>query len=273
MESIRVSVGESMIEIERKGAHIRSLILGGIDVLMPAIDEVQTHGGCALLIPFANRVRNAEYEWEGKKFKLPKNNGKNSIHGLTRDIIWEQTASYGRIESTTYIENDGYPSTLDCRVIFELSSTSLAVKLLFRNSGKTSAPLSVGLHPYFRHKGRWDVVSPGVMKGLGTIDQYFPDGSLVDINPPRLSSMDERAYDNCFLVGSSVTLDTTDYALNIRTVGMDYFVVYNGKYSRAESVAVEPMTSAPDAFNNQIGLLTLDAGESLSCSAEFSLKK
>lgn len=42
----------------------------------------------------------------------------------------------------------------------------------------------------------------------------------------------------------------------------DYFVIYNGKYSRGESVAIEPMTSAPDTFNNGIGVITLKKGTS-----------
>lgn len=259
------------MEIDSHGAYLKTLSLSNREILMPSPDGNQTHGGCALLVPYANRVRNAAYSWKGKEYHLPKNDGANSIHGLTKDMNWESSVKGTEIELSTVIEDEGYPSILKCNVIYRLNDASLEVDMLFMNAGGEGVPLSVGMHPYFNHAGNWSIEPASTMKMLNYADSYFPDGTSKGINPPIISSEDQREYDNCFLVGSSVKLTAKDYEMKIATSNMDYFVVYNGKYANRQSVAVEPMTSAPDAFNNRIGLVTLEPSKTFSCSAKFSI--
>ncbi|MEM4777996.1 MAG: hypothetical protein QW062_00930 [Thermoplasmatales archaeon] len=135
------------------------------------------------------------------------------------------------------------------------------------------APLSIGLHPYFLHGGSWKVRQPSKVKKLNYIDTYFPDGTMTEINSEYLSSGNQREFDNCFLVGPSLSLETAHHIIDIQTENMNYFVIYNGKYSSGKSVAVEPMTSAPDAFNNGIGLITLKSNSKFTCSSTFYYRR
>jgi len=51
---------------------------------------------------------------------------------------------------------------------------------------------------------------------------------------------------------------------------MPFFVLYNGKYAEGKSIAIEPLTGAPDAFNNGIGLKIIDPLKSLN--TQFKIK-
>ena len=71
----------SRLVFDSIGAYIKSLSLSGVDILMETPDGEQTHGGAALLIPYANRVRNASYTWNGKEYHLPKTMGNTAYMG------------------------------------------------------------------------------------------------------------------------------------------------------------------------------------------------
>ncbi|MEM0139200.1 MAG: aldose 1-epimerase, partial [Ferroplasma sp.] len=86
---IIVKEGNSYAEFSSIGAYLIKLVLNGVEIIRKSNDGISTHGGAAVLIPFGNRIRNAEYTYNGKKYLLPKNDGKNSIHGLVRDINFD----------------------------------------------------------------------------------------------------------------------------------------------------------------------------------------
>ena len=47
---------------------------------------------------------------------------------------------------------------------------------------------------------------------------------------------------------------------------MPYIVIYNGEHAGNNAVAIEPMTGAPDAYHNGIGIISLDKGNEFKCS-------
>ena len=79
--------------ISQEGAYVTSLVLDGKPVLQGSLDHQKTHGGLSLLIPYADLVYGAKYEFEGVEYSLPRNAGYendlfNSIHGLINDKNW-----------------------------------------------------------------------------------------------------------------------------------------------------------------------------------------
>lgn len=273
MTILRVASGSSILELDSHGAYVKTLMLSGKEILMDSTDGVSTHGGCTLLIPYANRVRNASYRWRGKDYYLPKNNGQHSIHGFTRDMEWEvlSESASDTLSLRTEVEREDYPSKLECESCFRLSEKFLEISLSFLNSGSMDLPLSVGFHPYFLHDGYWKIEAPSEIKILNYGDSYFPDGTTSDFDSGLLTSTNPKELDNCFHVGSNLTLITKNYKIAVHNENMEYFVIYNGEYSRGSSVAIEPMTSAPDAFNNGIGLIKLSPNDKFSCSTRFTL--
>lgn len=263
-----------MAEINSTGAYVRNLVLDGRDILMPSGDGKDTHGGMAVMLPFANRIRNAEYVWEGKTYRLPRNNGIHSIHGLTRGVEWNIVHRGEDTVSLSYsLISGGYPGPLYLKASYELGGSEFKIAVEARNEGKINAPFMAGMHPYFTFDGTWTLESRRNLLMLNYRDRYFPDGTVESVKPESISSESGKTYDNTFIAGSPLILDSKGYRIRITTKEMPYLVIYNGEYSRGKSVALEPMTGAPDSFNNRIGLIAIPPGESFRCVANFQLEK
>ena len=175
---IEIESGRSRAGIDPVGAYLKSLVLDNREVLMESLDGKQTHGGMALLIPFANRVRNAEYSFDGIKYRLPNNDGRNSIHGLTRDVEWKKlhrNANSKEAELEYTLESKGYPSVMRILVKYGITENSLAVDFSAFNLGSRPVPLVIGTHPYFRINGNWQIHHSTEIKKLNYLDEYFPD--------------------------------------------------------------------------------------------------
>jgi len=259
MTNILLKSGESYAKIESLGAYLSELRLGTFDILKKSNDGVQTHGGCAILIPFANRIRNASYVWEGKEYNLDRDSDGNAIHGLCRNIDWnvEGINESSAILSCT-LANKGYPAKLLVRANFILLPMQLKITFTVKNIDEVSAPLVIGLHPYFLYSGEWNICGSGYVKRLNVVDDYFPDGTFSDIEIKELNSSTGAIIDSCFFMGPNRAIWLGDHTVQIEGDKFPYFQLYNGKYSEGKSVAFEPMTGAPDAFNNKIGLEVLE---------------
>ena len=262
--------GKSRAEITEKGAYVKSLKLSGSEILKPSEDGEQTHGGMAILLPFANRVRNAKYLWEGEEYYLPQNNGDHSIHGFTRDMKWDlKKAAENKVVGTLDMTNSGYPVDLRLKVTFLISAHAFTTSIEAINMGKVTAPFVAGMHPYFNFNGSWHLESFQNLLRLNYESEYFPDGSLTPVKPKCLNSETGITFDNTYITNSIPTLVAGDRKIRIETSNMPYLVLYNGKYAGKISVAAEPMSGAPDAYNNGIGLATIQPGDSFQCSATF----
>ncbi len=273
-DSITINYGNSEAEIDPTGSYVKRLILNGEEILKPSADDVQTHGGMALLLPFANRVRNATYRWAGTTYNLPRNNGQNSIHGLTRDQLWGIShRGSDAVSMTCKLDSEGYPVPLFLKVTYRIEQRRFSTEIFASNEGTTSAPFLAGLHPYFKTENTWKLSGYRHYLELNYKDSYFPDGTFSAASPDSIGSHSKRIYDNAFIAEGPVLLHTGKSAIRITNSDMPYLVIYNGEYSEGKSVALEPMTGAPDAFNNGIGLITIPQGESFSCSATFELMR
>ena len=271
MTNITLKSGTSQARIESLGAYLSELRLGTFEILKKSIDGVQTHGGCAVLIPFANRIRNATYVWEGKEYQMEKNDGDNAIHGLCRNVDWSvEEINESSVTLSCILASKGYPSSLLVKTNFFLSGMQLRITFTLDNIDGKSAPLVIGLHPYFLYPGEWNIAGSGKIKKLNVIDDYFPDGSFSDIEIRELSSSSSSSMDSCFLMGPNQAIRLGDHSIKIEGEKFPYFQLYNGKYCEGKSVAFEPMTGAPDAFNNKIGLKVIEPHESVQFSISFA---
>ncbi|MEP7764819.1 aldose 1-epimerase [Sanguibacter sp. 25GB23B1] len=159
-------------EILVRGATVRSWLApwhGELAELMDGyVDEedvVQQQGGrAAILFPFANRLRDDRYTFDGvtREMGLQYPADKEVIHGSARVTDWtvvDEDASDPRATSITFAYSlrpgdiTDYPFSLDATVRYELTATSLDVVLSYRNVGEEPAPVAAGWHPYFRLPG------------------------------------------------------------------------------------------------------------------------
>lgn len=264
--------GSSRAEIDTIGAYVRSVALDGAELLKQTHDSVDTHGGMALLIPYANRVKAAKYAWNDREYFLPKNNGKHSIHGLTRSLNWDhKDKKEDKVTMTVRLSEDAYPVPLRVETTYSITDVQFTVCIDAHNEGKISAPFMAGMHPYFLFDREWGIQSNHTFLRLNYEDSFFPDGSITPVEPASLNSSSSLTYDNSYIVGDSLSIWTGNRRVTLNTRSMPFFVVYNGEYAQGRSVAVEPMSGAPDAFNNGIGLITIPSGEHVRCTASFTV--
>lgn len=271
--TVKIHDGASSAEFSTTGAYVKGITLEGSPILKTSGDGVDTHGGMAMLLPYANRVKSAKYAWNDREYFLPKNNGQHSIHGLTRGLEWNPAEEGGNsVAFSLRLDNDGYPVPLSMKVSYSISGRSFSVGISAHNGGKIPAPFMAGMHPYFLFSGNWSLASHRRLLRLNYEDGYFPDGSISPVTASSLSSRSELQFDNTFIQGESVSLDTGDHRIEVKTENMPFLVVYNGEYAEGKSVAVEPMSGAPDSYNNGIGLVVIEPGSEYRCSAVFTLR-
>ncbi|AEA13525.1 Aldose 1-epimerase [Thermoproteus uzoniensis 768-20] len=261
---ITLRSGQTVAVLHARGAYLSSLRQGGRDIVLPGSVDSQTRGGMALLIPFANRVKDGVYELDGVFYELPKSAEGHAIHGLAMSMDWalaERGDDFAEFQLE--LSHPGYPSTLSCAVRYELSENSLSVSLSIVNAGRRRAPLVVGAHPYFVVSRPWRLRAENPLRCVAV--GKIPTGELV----PHSFGV-EGDYDDCFLVeGDPVILESPYSVVEMRRRNMPYIQVYTGVEG---AVAVEPMSGAPDAYHNGMGLKILGPGEAAEFSFEIYFK-
>jgi len=223
--------------------------------------------GCAVLVPFANRIRLGKYSFGGRAYQLPLNDssGPNAIHGLLANVRWDlsKLARDQIVFSRDFPGEPGYPFPFRAQVSYVLKDEGLEVQLSVENLGNQDMPITAGAHPYFRLDGdlsEWILY----LKSRGRLlanEGKIPTGQILEEDPS--GRLDDRELDHCYAIEGDVLLQNRK-GLRLELKGFRYLQVYVPP--RRDSVALEPMTGAPDAFNNGMGLTILGPGESLKAS-------
>ncbi|AWR93625.1 aldose 1-epimerase [Acidianus brierleyi] len=249
---LEISDGDLIAQIMEEGAYLYSLTKSGKDVILKG-KERKTHGGMALLIPYANRVKDGEYIWEDKKYELPKNSEGNAIHGLIMDKLFDvKFKGKSRVTLEYLLSHPGYPSTLRITITYSVVFDLLDVFITVKNEGEVSAPLVVGAHPYFLVRGKWSITPDRVRRCL--MENKIPTGNVEDFR------IVQKDYDDCFIIENrEITLKSDYSTVAIEKSNMDYIQLYTGEPG---AVAVEPMSGAPDAYHNGLGLIILEPSKS-----------
>lgn len=123
--------------------------------------EILAHPGSrfAVMVPFAGRIADARYRFEGVEYDLQPGAApgqRQSRHGFVRDAEFEVTelvagTGCARARLSTSVRGvTGYPFAIDLCVSFTLDAAGLTLEARMRNSGDRPAPCFFGWHPYFR---------------------------------------------------------------------------------------------------------------------------
>jgi aldose 1-epimerase len=252
-----------------------------------AADEICSSARGQCLVPWPNRIRNGRYEFAGSLQQLPltEPERQDAIHGLVRWVNWttaEQAADRATMEHLLHPQ-PGYPHALRLALEYRLDGNGLTVCTTATNVGTTACPFGAGAHPYLTVGTPTvdSVVLQAPCRTRLTSDESgFPtgaepvDGSEYDFTAPR-------PIGNTMLDTAFTDLERDDDGrARVRLVSPDglattlwldegyrYLMLFTGDalpdVSR-RSLAVEPMTCAPNAFQNGDGLVTLEAGESFA---------
>jgi aldose 1-epimerase len=114
----------------------------------------------AIMVPFAGRVADARYVFDGQVEDLqPGVVGaeRASRHGFVRDtefqigtLAADDQSARLCLTTSAIRPQPGYPHAIDLALIFTLDDVGLTLEARMRNVGDTVAPCFFGWHPYFR---------------------------------------------------------------------------------------------------------------------------
>lgn len=250
----------------------------------------RVHAGfrSAKLLPFAGRLHEASYAWQGRSYRLDKFllNG-SALHGLVYDQpfvvdeTWQDQDGCGIKLIYQYPgDHPGYPFRFSCEVVYRLGAGGLleiSTKLGNPSDGVEELPLVDGWHPYFV---LGDVVDQWRLKVqsdqmLEYSDALIPTGRyLHDESFLYGATIGNRELDNGFLLREDVSpfceLTNPANGITVAFIQQQHYPFLQLYIpDDRKSIAIENLSGAPDAFNNGMGVTVLKPGNFLLLSVQM----
>lgn len=283
----RLTAGEQTVMLTEVGAAIRSYTVGDRPVLDGYDDTERCTGARGQsLIPWPNRVKDGRYSWEQRTQQLdltePAKGG--AIHGLTRWANWDLVEHTDNRASFRYVLHacPGWSGLLDCRLDYTLEDSGLTVRTTATNIGSGPCPYGTGAHPYLsvgtatintaHARVPGSVYLPVDDAGIPTGEEPV-EGTRYDLRTAQ--ELGDRHIDVAY---TNLERDD-DGRARVRLALPDgpavelwtdesypFLEIFTGdtlqqEERRRTGLGVEPMTCAPNAFNNGNGLITLNPQE------------
>lgn len=238
------------------------------------------------LSPFVCRIKKGEYAFQNEQYKTGKFFiGGEAIHGLIYDAQFTVTATHAakdeafvKLEYLYSKKDEGFPFEFVCEIMYRLEKENkLSVTTAIINKSNTEMPLCDGWHPYFTFGGSIDnlMLQINADKILAFDDELLPTGEMLPFhqfqNPEKLNGI---VFDNCFLLkhtaAPACTLADEKNKLRLSITPFEaypYLQVFTPAHRN--SIAIENLSAAPDAFNNKMGLTILKPAEIKTFTTTF----
>lgn len=237
------------------------------------------------LSPFACRIKDAAYEWNGVKRQVQK----SPIHGLLYDqafaVILEETGSQDAVVDLEYHYSGwdpGYPFPYTCNVRYRLlAQNTLEITTSILNHHGESIPLMDGWHPYFSTGTPVDELELEFRSKeiVEFDDKLIPTGKLLPYTSfNQAKSLRGVELDNSFIVDFDQPSPLCILRDPKKHVSIEFYpstaypILQIYIPPHRNSIAVENLTGAPNAFNNGLGLVKLAAGESVQFATTLRVR-
>ncbi|WP_456457756.1 aldose epimerase family protein [Reichenbachiella sp.] len=247
-------------------------------------DHHTAYKGCKLS-PYPNRIPDGKYEFEGKSYQLVINDlpTNNSLHALLHnrpfEIVGQSANEAGAMLKLRYVYKGtdlGYPFPYELLLTYTMDGSGVKFHTQIQNTGSETLPLGDGWHPYFQFEDLDQIdLEMGPAKRLSSnVGNTLSDEHGFE----EESSLAGKALDDCFEVQENgeyqVFLRDQKQGIEIEIcqeseVGKyKYFQIYTPPSRK--SIAVEPVTCPPNAFNTGHGLIKLEPKQEVSMT--FGIK-
>ena len=244
----------------------------------------------AKLSPFVCRIAEGKYKFEGVHYEFSnKFSDGSSIHGILADkpfTVLEKKISEDQasilLEYHYNRDDPAFPFEYKIQIRYTLFlSGRLNLETTVENYSPVPMPLADGWHPYFSLEGKvndW-LLAFRSRKKLAFSDRLIPLGHLEETSnfysPQKIGA---AFFDNCFLLepGSGTAaaiLENPGNGLRLAFYpdeNYPYLQIYTP--DDRESIAIENLSSAPDSFNNRMGLIILEPGQLQSFNVLYQLE-
>lgn len=280
--------GHQLAILPEYGAIVLDLQLHGVSILdtYQTPQEVINNSWAknTVLYPFPNRLKDGTYDWGGQSYHFFANESltNTAIHGFGQDkpmkvtfLEVEETTAAITCLYTDYGTHEAYPFRFSVEMAFTLSDEKgFELQLTLRNHDEQVIPAGLGWHPYFTIGPKADIyrLQMPECRLVGIDERMLPTGKTYEYDDfSTLKPVGVTVLDNCF------ELPVQEGRAETTVMGEKGTLHYwqetgAGKYNFLQvfipplrhCIALEPMTCAPDAFNNGTGLAQLEPGEKLS---------
>ncbi len=245
----------------------------------------------AKLSPYPNRILNGQYTFNGKTYLFDKKFGteNNSIHGLVynKPFFVEKTECAGERAELVFSykyrkEEEGYSFAYKLTVKYILHKNRLSCETKIENTDSGTIPIGDGWHPYFKLSKKIDelqLLLPACE--LLSARELIPTGASEPYtNFSSFRKIGDTHFDSCFYVnegsmpGEIKLLDAENktvltYWQEQGTNKYRYFQLYTPPSRK--SIAIEPMSCPPNAFNSKKDLILLEPKEQAILSWGFEI--
>ena len=278
---IELVAGDSRAVVVEVGGGLRTLRLGGREVVDGFAEDVRAGGGRGQhLLPWPNRVGDGRWSWQGQDHQLPLSepDTHNASHGLVRWAAWQlaELTPTTAVLRTVVTPQPGWPGRLDVTCAWRLEPDGLSAELTVVSRSDRPLPFGYGAHPYLT-PGLAGLVDDEVLHVPASRRLVVDDRGL----PVQVQDVAATPYD--FRIPRAVgdtLLDTCFGGLERRADGsagvrfgstevwgdasFSWFQVFSGDTlpadQRRRGLAIEPMTCPPDALRTGTDLVVLELG-------------
>jgi aldose 1-epimerase len=235
--------------------------------------------GCKLS-PFVCRVNNGRYTFGEKEYQIQKSlPAKHALHGELYDRAFTVTSETANEENASVTmkyeyraEDPGYPFNYDCIVTWKLEEDNkLTVITECINKDSGLIPMQDGWHPYFTLGGKIDELHLEFQaKNMVEFnDDLVPTKKLIPYQKfTTIEPIGNTELDNCFTLDMQecqplCVLRNVAQQIEVQFLpeaSYPFLQIYTPAHRR--SIAIENISGPPDAFNNYMGFITLEPGQS-----------
>ncbi|MEY2755224.1 MAG: hypothetical protein RJB65_1582 [Actinomycetota bacterium] len=234
------------------GGRVLQTTVWGVALLHDAPDASLLMRGCYPMAPWAGRVRDGRFEFDGTTVTLTPNVGPHPLHGVAFDHPWTVT-EHEPVSCRMRVDLD-WP--LGGEAVQEISlhdgpSGGVVVDFSLEvTAGDRGMPAVIGWHPCFR---------PASSLETSFEHMYRRDAEGVALD--ELTEVGPLPWDDCFPAGPTAPRLVVDGVTIALSSDCDHWVVYTGDPA---ATCVEPQSAPPDAFHGVgPGPAVLAPGETL----------
>ncbi len=249
---------------------------------------------CYVLAPWSNRIRDAEFSWEGNDVALRSDwKDGTAIHGDVKEARFEildrspQSVRMRVIRDGSKEQN--WPWKYECTVRYQLDEMTLSLNVEVKNCDTRAMPSGIGLHPFFvtRLNNAAAAVSvpvamrytcEGMMPVGETLDdelcQSLREGWKVKGGLDDVFSLHDSEFEASIAWPSVLRLKLTSRG------GCGHAVMYSGESGVEPAFfCLEPVTHVNDGMNLAVqgwkntGVRVLRPGESVRLETSFEFAK
>jgi len=255
-------------------------IIQGVHSLESDLPYYRRYYPSSFLFPFPGRIANGKYEFEGTAYQLDKNEGgrDNAIHGFLAEASFtlahqELNNDFAKLNFQHSYQGGekGFPFPADIHIVYEISETIVNITVKITNTGESSFPFGLGWHPYFLAQNLGESTLNFESNQQLTVDKnQIPNGTEPTHFKPTIGN---QVLDDTYLLNNSeIHFSTQAYQMHMNTFSTKKNFLQLYIPPDRKSIAIEPMTCAPDVFNYNNGLLELAPNETYDWSISMDFK-